>query len=116
MKHYVEYLFTGRMSRKKIADRDVDKIEIPDDCVGFKFFDIPETIAEGEPLDRHMTNESGWYYRGEAMSFIDIKAAYGHCPDRQDLIEFMETCCYETAVNTIDGRLIPLDACDTVIS
>ena len=77
LKHYVEFLYPGlfvsEASVEEIAERDVKKVELPDNCFGFCFFDRTVTVIDGQTLTGDRKNVSGWYYQGEKMTLEQVK-------------------------------------------
>ena len=79
LKHYVEFLYPGiyiaSTNFTEIPERDVSKVEIPDNCFLFRFFDRIVSVIDGIPSpDRK--NISNWYYKGEEMTLEQIKARF----------------------------------------
>lgn len=115
LKHYVEYrLNCEEKITVEIATRNVEKIEIPDNCLGFRFFDRSVTVINGETLTGDKKNLSGWYYLGEEMTLEQVKETYGDDKNYKILIFNMENNGYKI-VKTKSGKLIPLKENDTVI-
>ena len=109
LKHYVEYLypsiFVSETSVSEISERDVAKIELSDNCFGFRFFDRTVTFVDGEILTGERKNVSGWHYQGEKMTLEQVKATYGND----------ENNGYVSVVKTKFGQFMPLNDGDTVI-
>lgn len=119
LKHYVEYLYPGifvsETSVSEISERDVAKIELSDNCFGFRFFDRTVTIVDGEILTGERKNVSGWHYQGEKMTLEQVKATYGNDGKHDILISNMENNGYVSVVKTKFGQFMPLNDDDTVI-
>jgi hypothetical protein len=117
IKHYIEFLYPGifvaESSAEEVNSRDIDKIKIPENCHGFRFYDRQETIAEdGETLSGEPRNYSGTYYRGRAMTLKDVKS---ELPDHRNLIENMEGNSWKKIVKTIFGNFYPLKDLDQIL-
>ncbi len=119
LKHYVEYLYpdiiVSETSVSEIPERDVKKIELSDDCFGFRFFDRTVIVVDGETLTGDRKNVSSWYYQGEKMTLEQVKAAYGNDGKHDILISNMENNGYVSVVKTKFGQFMPLNDDDTVI-
>lgn len=119
LKHYVEYLYPGLLvsetSVSEIPERDVSKVEISDNCFGFRFFDRTVTVVDGETLTGDRKNVSGWHYQGEKMSLEQVKETFGGDGKHETLIWNMENNGYASVVKTKFGQFIPLSDEDTVI-
>jgi len=117
LKHYIEFLYPGIFaaegSAKEVSSRDPDKIKIPENCHGFRFYDRQETVAEdGETLSGEPKNYSGVYYRGRAMTLEDVKR---ELPNPCNLIENMEGNGLKRVVRTIFGNFYPLQDLDQIL-
>ena len=90
LKHYVEYLYPCIVLTKitviQIPKRDVSKIDLPCDCVGFRFFDIDETEVDGKIILGQKKNFSCWYIEGEKMSLEQFKETFGNDPNYRNMI------------------------------
>lgn len=119
LKHYVEYLYPGifvsETSVSEISERDVSKVEISDNCFGFRFFDRTVTVVDGEPLFGDRKNVSGWHYQGEKMTIEQVKATFGNDSKYNILISNMENNGYTAVVKTKFGQFMPLNGEDKVI-
>lgn len=119
LKHYVEYLYPGiivsKTSVNEIPERDVNKVDIPANCFGFRFFDRMVTVVDGETLTSDKNNVSGWHYQGEKMTLEQAKATYGNDGEHNILISNMEINGYAAVVKTKFGQFIPLRDGDTII-
>ena len=119
LKHYVEYLhpgiFVSETSVSEIPERDVSKIEISDNCFGFRFFDRTVTVVDSEMLTGDIKNISGWYYRGEKMTLEQVKATFGNDSEYSSLISNMECNDVGAVVKTKFGQFIPLNDGDEMI-
>ena len=126
LKHYVEYLYPGILfsiskafkpnsSFSEISERDVSKVSISENCIGFRFFDRTETVLDGEILICHRKNISGWYYKGEKMTIEQVKETYGNDDNFRIIISSMECNDVEFVVKTRFGQFIPLHYKDEVI-
>lgn len=119
LKHYVEYLhpgiFVSETSVREISERDVSKVEISDNCFGFRFFDRTATIIDGEMLTGDRKNISGWYYYGEKMTLEQVKSTFGNDSKYRILISRMENKDIKVVVKTKLDQFIPLNDGDEVI-
>lgn len=119
LKHYVEYLYPGiivsETSVEEISERDVSKVELSDNCFGFRFFDRTVTVIDGETLTGDRKNISGWHYKGEKMTLEQVKANYGSDRNYETLIWNMENNDYPAVVKTKFGQFMPMNNDDTVI-
>ncbi len=119
LRHYIEYAHFGivvnEVSVREISERDVSKVSIPDNCIGFRFFDRTVVTVDRENLTGKRKNISGWYYRGEKMTLEQIKAAYGNDRNYKNLILNMEINHIRAVVRTKFDQFIPLDYDDQVI-
>ena len=119
LKHYVEYLspgiFISETSVSEISERDVKKVEIPDNCFGFRFFDRTVTVIDGEMLTGDRKNISNWYYKGEKMTLDQVKETFGNDSKYKNLIWNMEHNNYSAVVKTQFGQFMPLADGDKII-
>lgn len=119
LKHYVEYLHPGiivsETSVSEISERDVSKVEISDNCFGFRFFDRTVTVVDGEMLTGDRKNISGWHYCGEKMTLDQVKATFGNDSKYSILISNMECNDVRAVVRTQFGQFIPLNDGDQII-
>ena len=119
LKHYVEFLYPGlfcsEASVEEIAERDVNKVELPDNCFGFCFFDRTVTVIDGQTLTGDRKNVSGWYYQGETMTLEQVKAVFGNDSNYRILISNMESNGYNAVVRTKFDQFMPLEDNDTVL-
>lgn len=120
-KHYVEYMHNvmgNTTTVKEIPERDVDKVEIPKNCLcfGFRFFDRTEVVVDGKVLTGEKENVSGWYYFGELLTIEQLK----EIPDKTgwfaNLIRNMELNGFKAVVKTKQlGLYVKLCEGDMVI-
>lgn len=119
LKHYVEYLHPGiivsETSVREISERDVSKVEISDNCFGFRFFDRTVTFVDGEMFTGKRKNISGWHYRGKKMTLNQVKATFGNDSKYSILISNMECNDVRAVVRTQFGQFIPLNDDDQII-
>ena len=122
LKHYVEYRCIGNLVSEtqdyvyEIAERDVSKVNIEDDCFGFRFFDRTEMVVDGEILTGDRKNISGWYYIGEKITLEQIKATYGNTECIQNISNYMKYHNLTTCVKTkVKGYIYALNDEDQVI-
>jgi len=115
LKHYVEYrMISEERITVEVAGRNIEKIKIPDNCLGFRYFDRSVTVIAGETLTGDKKNLSGWYYLGEEMTLNQVKDEYGDDDDYKIFILNMENNGYRI-VKTKSGKLIPLGVNDKII-
>ena len=120
LKHYVEYLYlySGTIIHttviREIPERNPQKIEVTDECMGFRFFD-GEVSPNGNRVKK-MENISGWYYCNcEKITFEDaLKVFKGNMP-YEALKKYMETKGTGYLVKTKSRHYIPLRNEDTVL-
>lgn len=119
LKHYVEFLYPGlfvsEASVEEIAERDVKKVELPDNRFGFCFFDRTVTVIDGQTLTGDRKNVSGWYYQGEKMTLEQVKAVFGNDSNYRILISNMEGNGWNAVVRTKFDQFMPLEDNDTVL-
>lgn len=119
LRHYVEYLYPGLIvnesSVKEIAERDEKKVEVTDNCFGFRFFDRTVTIIDGETLTGERKNVSGWYYKGEKLTLDQLKKSFDNDKNYRRVISNMECNGYAAVLKNKFGQFIPLNYNDTVI-
>lgn len=119
LKHFIECLHPGvifsETSIIEIPERDVKKVNLSASCYAFRFFDKTVTMIDGEILTGDRKNISGWYYKGEIMSFEQVKSEFGNDIEYRNIISNMEINGIKTVVRTKFGQLMPLNENDTVL-
>lgn len=125
MTHYIDYLYPGfpimNHSTHEIAERDENKVELPEGCVGFRFFDKSSDSSKRE-------NISGWYYKGEKVTTDDLNSlleeiktwprtnAYGYQVEKiNNMLDKLACLSTHAAVITADNQLLQLFEGDTVL-
>jgi len=116
VKQYVEFLYPGALVSetevKEVKDRDPSRLEVPEGCFGYRFFDRQEAVVDGETLVGQPRNYSGMTYFGQAMTLAEVKR---EMPDALTLISNMEGNGWERVVKTRRGNFQPLELEDRVI-
>jgi hypothetical protein len=114
--HYVQFFYPGviitEVSSKRVANR-TDKIEVPKNSFGYRFYDVEIQECNGEKLRGKDKNESHCYYVGRAMTLADVKR---EMPNETILIDNMERNDFKRIVRTKYGQSIPMDDNDVIIS
>lgn len=116
-RHYVEFLYPGAFvsesSVREIKEGERDNIEIPDGAFGYRFFERMETKSDnGETLKGNKRNVTGWHYKGQKLSLVDIENMY---PEKDILISNMRNNNWMYVVKTKFGQFIPLSGGDVVL-
>lgn len=116
LKHYVCFLSPGSFvpneKWQEIKSRK-DKIDAPDNCFAYYFFDREEVEKDGELLLGKEKNQSGRYYFGKVMTAEEIEKTV---PDSGILLSNMRINNWPTVVRTRMGNFQPLEKNDTVLS
>jgi len=120
LKHYVEYLYlySGTIIHttviREISKRNPQKVEVTNDCMGFRFFD-GEVSPNGNRVIK-MENISGWYYCNcEKIKFEDAQKVFKDNMQYEELKKYMETKGIGYLVKTKSRHYIPLRNEDTVL-
>jgi len=115
-KHYVEFMYPGALvtetSVQEVSARDPTKIEAPENCFGYRFFDRVEGEIDGEAVVGKPKNYSGVHYFGTVKTLDDIK---GEMPG-SILQRNMEGNGWDKVVQTRMGNYQPLTVEDVVLA
>lgn len=81
-RQYVEYMHPNRVfvlnpktSVEEIKDRDPKRAlrALPEEAVGFRFFERTATVSEGRAVEGKPANYSGWYYvNARVLTLADV--------------------------------------------
>lgn len=116
IKQYVEFMYPGAFFSetevREVKERDPTKLEVPQGCFGYRFFERQEVQEGGETLFGQPRNYSGTTYFGKAMTIADVKR---EMPDAKTLISNMENNGWDKVVKTRRGNFQPLQLEDRVI-
>jgi len=116
LKHYMRLFFPGvfmaETSERLIQERDVNNITIPDNCYGYMFYDIAETMLHGVELRSGEINKTGIHYFGKAMTLAEVKK---ELPSRRILISNMEMNGWNRVVKTRTGNFQQLEEDDCIV-
>ena len=120
LKHYVEYLYEQGLSINgasicEVSKRDVSEIKLPENALGFRFFDREIVSTDNEVFVGERKNFSGWYYEGETMTIEQLKESLGGAGKYSILVHNMEVNGCSTVIKTKFGQYIPLFQNDNVI-
>jgi len=118
---YVEFLYPGAFvnetSVEEVKDRDIDKLKIPDNAFGFRFFDVLEnkTIVDDEfvKMTSDRINKSPMhYYGGQVYTKEDV---IREVPNNEILLKNMESNDWDKIVKTRMGNFQPFEKTDIFI-
>lgn len=116
LKHYVEYFYPGILfsetSVDEIKERNPNKINLPENCYGFRFFDRIEIKKDDEILKGEKKNISGIYYDGKVFTLEEVKHKF---PNKKNLIQNMEYDDWNKVVKTKTGGFYPFKQEDKII-
>jgi len=105
-KTYVEFFYQklGFFEKaEEVKYRDVNKIKVPKDCYGFKFYDQTLTFDEGDIHPGIPENFSGMFYIGKIKTLDDIK----HEIPNSALQKIMEANKWDKVVRIKTGEYKP---------
>lgn len=115
LKHYVCFLSPGSFLPNEkwleIKSRE-DKIDAPDNCFAYYFFDREEVEQDGELLKGEAKNESGRFYFGKAMTAQEIERTEPNC---EILLANMRINKWEKVVKTRMGNFQPIEKNDVIL-
>ena len=113
---YIEYLrpgiFFANTYSEPIDHRDPERVEVPNDVIGFRFYDQVEIEHEGMILRSERHNISGWYYIGKELRIENVMR---DMQEMQILISNMKCNNIERVVITSSGNCYPLYEDDVVL-
>lgn len=116
LKHYVTFLFPGSFypeeSTKEISSRE-EKIDAPENCFAYEFWDRNEIEQDGEILRGKAINKSGRYYFGEVF---DQQQVADLVPDNSTLLFNMKCNGWDKLIKTRKGNWQPLMPEDVVVT
>ena len=105
---YVEYqmLLFSRKESKKVNHNDPLKVEIPDFCEGFRFY---EKNSKGERI-----NTSCWYFVGKRLRETEIKrySYYSQDSRYQKILSDMKEKKISSVCITQNGSILPMESND----
>lgn len=114
LKHYVAFLYPGSFfpeeKSKEIKSRD-EKIEIPDGCFAYYFWDREEVLMGKELLVGKEKNRSGRFYLGETLTLEEIEKS----PGCEILASNMRVNAWPVVVKTRMGNYQPVLENDVVL-
>ena len=122
VQHCVEFVYpdplypedgTPRHKLTEVAHRDPMKIKLPKGAYGFRLFDVQVTVRYEDELIAERKNNSGWYYKGKAITLDELE---GKGSEKKDLISYFKRNGYERAVLTEHGGTTLLKKGDMLIS
>ena len=114
---YVEFVFHGfifcEYQSFKIAKRDKTAFTIPEDAIGYRYFDIEEILDDaGEVISGQRINESPITYFGKEFTAEEAEVNF---PFEQILLSNIRTNHYKRICLTRFGKFIPLREGDIVV-
>jgi hypothetical protein len=116
LKHYVTFFYPGafvaEIDLQEVKDRDPSKVNVPDSCYAFQFFDRNEIVDGDEVLKGEPKNYSGNYYFGKVLTLAEVKQKF---PEERTLIANMECNHWDRVVHTICGNFRPFRGLDEIV-
>ena len=116
MQTFVEFLVLGVQSQhiRVCPERDESKVNPPENCYGFRFFDQDTHTVNGRVFSGERQNVSTYYY-GQRFSLDEAKAFHSKENILELLISYMEKHQLTSLVETRFGQYIALQDGDTVL-
>ena len=119
IKHYIEYVTYGLVSSEitilEVPERDINEIQLPHNCFGYRFFDKIITYIYGKTLESEKCHVSAWTYQGKKMSLRYVEEHYSNDGTHGILIKKMKDCGCYALLKTTFGQFVFLDESNNII-
>lgn len=113
-KTFVVFLSPGSLfpneQHVEVLNRGV-KVNVPNNCFGYYFYDRAETTLDGETLYGQPKNKSGRTYIGEVVTIEQVEKEL----PQSILYSNMRSNKWDKVVRTRMGNYQPIESGDTVI-
>lgn len=114
IKHYVEYYYPGFFVSESSEEEIEGGLKFPKNAYGFRFFDRKISSDNETEMKSDKLNISPLHFiGGERMTLAEVKEKM---PEKNILINNMETNDYPEIVNTKFGQLFPLEKGSKIFS
>lgn len=118
VKTYVEFLHSGRKgiecSVREVPSREIGELVIPQDAIGFIFFEEKSTQEDGVTMKSSRLDPSGIYYLGGRL--MTLNEVRRELPYARDLIANMIGEGARFVIQCPPGNFMPFRDSDTLIS
>lgn len=116
-KHYVTFLCPGAFfpeeSTREITVRDPNRIDVPENCFAFEFYDVSRVEENGEILTGMPRNKTGRYYvDARILTQEDVEREF---PDKTILLSNMRGNGWKHVVLCKTGNFQPFEQTDALI-
>jgi hypothetical protein len=117
LKHYIMFFDPGAYvtenTAQEVKDRDPNKVNVPDSCYAFQFFDRNEIVDGDEVLKGEPKNYSGHYYFGKILTLAELKRKF---PEERTWISNMECNHWDYVVHTRCGNFRTFSGLDEIVN